>query len=340
MNVRALPNRPNKIFRRKEMKLKTKMAGIMICLAAAGLLFTVTSCNRKKAGGLTVAAVLKTTTSPYWQTVVSGLKDGAKEHNVNLIGPLGPATEDAVEEQINMIQSVISQKPDVLVLAPSQPPATIKVLEQAKQAGIKVILVDSPMPDDFTDYETFIGTTNYTAGVDAAKMIIDAGIPGGSNVVLLEGAPGNPTMTQRCDGAEKTFKDAGFVIASRQPAYSDKDRAFTVMQNILQTTPDVAAVFSANDDQALGAWRAINQAGKKAVVVGVDGTRDALNSILRGELYGSMGQNSYQMGILAIESAVKLANGESIDKRIDSGTTPLTGENAQKQIEFLDKIGG
>jgi ribose transport system substrate-binding protein len=324
--------------------MKTKKAGIAICQALVICLLSIfISCNRQsgaKEGRITVAAVLKTTTSPFWQTIVTGLKDGAEEYNVNLIGPLGPPTEDAVEEQINMIQSVISQKPDVLVLAPSQPPAAIKVLQQAKQAGIKIILIDSPMTADFTGYETFIGTTNYTAGVDAARMIINAGIPAGSNIVLLEGAPGNPTMTQRCDGAEKTFKDAGFVIASRQPAYSDKDRAFTVMQNILQTNPNVAAVFSANDDQALGAWRAINQAGKNAVVIGVDGTRDALNSILRGELYGSMGQNSYQMGILAIENAVKLMNGETISKRIDSGTTQLTRDNAQEQIEFLDKIGG
>jgi ribose transport system substrate-binding protein len=113
------------------------------------------------------------------------------------------------------------------------------------------------------------------------------------------------------------------------------------MQNILQTTPDVAAVFSANDDQALGAWRALNQAGTGAVVVvGVDGTRDALNSILKGELYGSMGQNSYAMGTLAIENAIKLVNGQTIEKGIDSGTIKLTKDNAQKQIEFLDKIGG
>jgi ribose transport system substrate-binding protein len=324
--------------------MKTKKTGMTICLTiTVCLLLMAASCNRQsgaETGQVTVAAVLKTTTSPFWQTVVSGLKDGAKEYNVHLIGPLGPPTEDAVEEQINMIQSVISQKPDVLVLAPSQPPAAIKALQQVKQAGIKVIIIDSPMPEEFTDYETFIGTTNYTAGVDAAKMIINAGTLEGSDIVLLEGAPGNPTMTQRCDGAEKTFKEAGFVIASRQPAYSDKDRAFTVMQNILQTNPNVAAVFSANDDQALGAWRAINLAGKQAVVVGVDGTRDALNSILRRELYGSMGQNSYQMGVLAIENAVKLMKGEAVDKRIDSGTTQLTIDNAQKQIEFLDKIGG
>jgi ribose transport system substrate-binding protein len=171
-------------------------------------------------------------------------------------------------------------------------------------------------------------------------MLIASGIPAGAKIVLLEGAPGNPTMTERCDGAEDAFKKAGFTIVARQPAYSDKERAFTVMQNILQTTPDVDAVFSANDDQALGAWRAINQAGKKANVIGVDGTRDALNSMLKDELYGSMGQNSYQMGVLAIENAVKLVKGETIPKRIDSGTTKLTKDNAQTQIAFLDKIGG
>ncbi|MDR1903011.1 MAG: sugar ABC transporter substrate-binding protein [Treponema sp.] len=327
------------------MKVKAKnSAGVMIgILVSVCVLVFFAGCNRRQKGEdgqIVVAAVLKTTVSPFWQTVVSGLKDGAAEHNVKLIGPLGPPTEDAVEEQINMIQSVISQKPDVLVLAPSQPPATVKALRQVKAAGIKIILIDTPMPDNFEDYETFIGTTNFTAGADAAKIIIQSGIPQGSNTVILEGAPGNPTMTQRADGAEKTFRDAGFNIAARQPAYSDKERAFTVMQNIMQTTPDIAAVFSANDDQALGAYRAISQAGKTAVVIGVDGTRDALNSILRGELHGSMGQNSYQMGVLAVENAVKLMQGAAVDKRIDSGTTVLTKENAQKQIEFLDKIGG
>jgi ABC-type glucose/galactose transport system permease subunit len=73
---------------------------------------------------------------------------------------------------------------------------------------------------------------------------------------------------------------------------------------------------------------------------GVDGARDALNSILRGELYGSMGQNSYQMGVLAVENAVKLMKGEVVEKRIDSGSTPLTLDNARTQIEFRDKIGG
>jgi ribose transport system substrate-binding protein len=323
-----------------------KLVGVMVCV-----LFTVCVSGLFAGGGqqggatggqITIGAVLKTTSAPYWQTVVSGLRNGAKEHNVNLIGPLGPPTEDAVEEQINMIESIISQKPDVLVVSPSQPPTAVNVLKKAKAAGIKVILIDSPMGPDFTDFDTFIGTTNYTAGVDAAQMIIASGkIAKGSKIVLLEGAPGNPSMTQRCDGAEKTFKDAGYVIASRHPAYSDKERAFTVMQNILQTTPDVAAVFAANDDQAIGAWRALDQTGKgSVVVVGVNGDRDALSSILRGELYGSMGQNSYGMGTWAIENALKLMDGQTIEKGIDSGTVKLTKENAQAQIEFLNKIGG
>jgi ribose transport system substrate-binding protein len=226
-----------------------------------------------------------------------------------------------------------------LVVAPTQPPATIKALDSAAQRGIKVILVDTPMPEGFENYQAFIGTTNEDAGAKGAQMIIDSGrLAEGMEVVLIEGAPGNPTCTERCNGAEKLFRERGYKIAARQPAYSDKERSFTVMQNILQTSPNVAAVYCANDDMALGAWRAINQAGKSAVVVGTDGTGDALKSMLQGELYGSMGQNSYQMGALAIDNAVKLMKGQTIAKRIDSGTTPLTKSNAQKQLDFLASI--
>jgi ribose transport system substrate-binding protein len=185
------------------------------------------------------------------------------------------------------------------------------------------------MPEGFTDYATFIGTENYAAGVQAATEIMTQ-IPKGSKIVLIEGAPGNPATTERADGAEKTFTDNGYVIASRQPGYSDRERAFTVMQNILQSTPDVAAVFASNDEMAHGAYRAINQAGKKAVVVGVDGNKDAVESVIAGGLYGTLAQRSKRMGYLGVENAIKAIKGEHLEKRIDSGTDMITKSNASQ----------
>jgi ribose transport system substrate-binding protein len=313
------------------MKKRFMVVGILVLVCVAGVFASPKAESAAGSGKLKIAVVLKTLSSTYWRTVESGCDQAAAELGVELI-KLGPPTEDAVEQQINMVQDVIAQGVDALVFSPSQPPTAVAVLQIAKAKGIPVILVDTPMPEGFTDYVTFIGTENYAAGVQAATEIMTQ-IPKGSKIVLIEGAPGNPATTQRADGAEKTFKDNGYVIASRQPGYSDRERAFTVMQNILQSTPDVAAVFASNDEMAHGAYRAINQAGKSAVVVGVDGNKDAVESVIAGGLYGTLAQRSKRMGYLGVESAIKAVKGEAVEKRIDSGTDMITKKNAQ---DFLN----
>ena len=145
-------------------------------------------------------------------------------------------------------------------------------------------------------------------------------------------------MTDRVNGAEEVLKAAGMVIASKQPAYSDRERAYTVTQNILQSTPDISGVFAGNDEEALGCLRAMQQAGKKIPIIGVDATEDALKAMLAGDLYGSIAQGNYDMGRLAIERAMDLKAGKMIQKRIDSGATLITKDNAQQLLDFRATI--
>jgi len=112
------------------------------------------------------------------------------------------------------------------------------------------------------------------------------------------------------------------------------------MQNILQSTPDIAGVFAGNDEEALGALRALQQSGKKVPVIGVDANTDNLKSILAGDLYGSIAQGNYDMGRLAVEKGLDVLAGKTVPKRIDSGATLITKENAQQLLDFRKKIGG
>ncbi|MDR0526377.1 MAG: sugar ABC transporter substrate-binding protein [Spirochaetaceae bacterium] len=318
-----------------------KKLRLFMCMCAALIALSfITGCNRggKKGDKIVVGAVLKTLSSPYWQTVAAGLRAQAEADNVELI-LLGPPTEDAVEQQLNMVQDLLTQGVSVLVFSPSQPDASVKVLLDAKSKKIPVVLVDTKMQDGFEDYATFIGTTNLTAGEDAAKAILAKSIPPASNVVIIDGAPGNPSTSDRSNGAEEIFKNAGMNVI-RQPAYSDRARALDVMDNVLQSTPDVAAVFAANDDMGMGAYRSLQQKNKTETwVIGVDAIEDALNIIIAGGKYISLAQRSYGMGTLSIEAAVKLSKGEPVDKRIDSGTDMIDSpEKAQKQKEFLASI--
>lgn len=312
-----------------------KAKGIFTALLAMGFAMG-SNVNLVAAEKVKVAMVLKTLSSQYWKIVAAGAKDAAKKHNVDLI-VLGPPSEDAVEQEINMVQDVLAQKPAVLIFSPSQPPTAVNVLEKAKAQGVKVILVDTGMPAGFNDYDSFIGTDNVAAG-KAGGQALAAQMKKGSKFILLDGAPGNPSMTDRCDGAKQVLQAAGMVVASRQPAYSDREKAYTVTQNILQSNPDIGGVFAGNDEEALGALRAIQQSGKKVPIIGVDANADNLKSILAGDLYGSVAQGNYDMGRLGVEKALELVAGKSIPKRIDSGATMITKANAQKLLDFRDSI--
>ena len=283
-----------------------------------------------------IAVVLKTLSSQYWKIVAAGAQDAAKKNNVDLI-LLGPPTEDAVEQQINMVQDALAQKPDILVFSPSQPTTAINILMKAKAQKVPVILIDSGMPESFTDYVTFIGTDNLAAGQAAGKALA-AVLKKGDNVILLDGAPGNPSMSARTNGAEEVLKAAGIVIAAKQPAFSDREKAYTVTQNVLQSQPDVKGVFAANDEQALGALRALQQSGKKVPIIGVDANGDNLKAILSGDLYGSIAQGNYDMGKLGIEKGLEILAGKTIPKRIDSGATMITKDNAQQLLDFRASI--
>jgi ribose transport system substrate-binding protein len=313
--------------------MNTRVLGAAVVALAVGIMGVSSTAS---AGNVKMAVVLKTLSSQYWKIVAAGAQDAAKANNVDLV-LLGPPTEDAVEQQINMVQDALAQKPAVLIFSPSQPATAINVLKKAKEQKVPVILVDTGMPASFTDYATFIGTDNIAAGKKGGEAMV-ALLKKGDKVALLDGAPGNPSMTDRNDGAASVLKPAGITIASRQPAYSDREKAYTVMQNILQSTPDIAGVFAGNDEEALGALRALQQSGKKVPVIGVDANTDNLKAILAGDLYGSVAQGNYDMGKLAVEKGLEVLAGKTVPKRIDSGATMITKANAQELMDFRAKI--
>ncbi|MDR3334792.1 MAG: sugar ABC transporter substrate-binding protein [Treponema sp.] len=299
--------------------------GLMMLACVTGT-FAKGGGEQAQGGGkqLRVAVILKTLSSPYWQMVLGGAENAGKEFGVK-IEAFGPPTEDGVEEQINMVQNAIQNKFDAIVFSPCQPPTAVSVLNQAKQAGIPVVIVDTPMPADFQNYITYIGSNNYQIGVIGAQEMLKV-LTKGAKVLVLEGAPGNPSMTDRADGAEKVLRDAGMEIVSRQPAYSDRDRAYGITQNVLQTT-NIDAVWGSNDDQAAAALRAITQTGKNAVVVGVDGNQFALESVRDGGLYATVAQSADQMGYLGVQYAIDAVNGKTVEKKIDAPTPVVTKAN-------------
>ncbi|WP_028987024.1 sugar ABC transporter substrate-binding protein [Thermicanus aegyptius] len=287
-----------------------------------------------KEGKPKVVVVLKTLSSQYWKFVEAGAKKAFQDFGVDGT-VIGPASESQIMEQVNMLEDALSQNPSALVVAPTQPSTAIPVFQKYKEKKIPVLLIDTDA--EWPDKTTFIGTDNLTAGKKAGELLSSMLKPG-DKVALLAGALGNPAMDARVKGAREVLESKRMVVVAEQPADSDKAKAMAVMENILQTNPDLKGVYSSNDDMAIGALRALKAKGMNIPVIGTDGTIEAVEAIIAGDLVGSIAQSPYDMGYKGVENALKAIKGEKVEKRIDSGVDVITKENAQKKLEFLKSI--
>ena len=100
------------------------------------------------------------------------------------------------------------------------------------------------------------------------------------------------------------------------------------MENILQANGDIKAVFAANDEMAFGAMEAISASRKNIVVVGFDATDDAIDSIKEGRMSATIAQQPDLIGATSVETAIRLINGETVEKSIPVEVTLITAENA------------
>ncbi len=282
----------------------------------------------------TISVVLKTLSSPYWKYVEAGAKKAGEELGVH-VTVVGPSSEKQLLEQVNMLEDQLSQRPNALLVSPSQPEAVVNVLETASDSDIPVLLIDTDT--NFKGKVTFIGTENYTAGYEGGKELA-ALLEKGDKVALISGALGNPATDDRIEGAKEALQKAGMEIVAEQPANSDKSEAMSVMENILEKNGDVKGVFAANDDMAIGVLRAVQAKKLDVKIFGMDGTEEAVRSILDGGLTGTIAQSPYNMGYEGVSNALKAINGEAIPERIDSGIEIVTADSAQEFLKFLQSI--
>lgn len=284
-----------------------------------------------------ISVVLKALNSDYWKTVEAGANAAAEDFGVE-ISVVGPSAETQVQEQFDMLQDQLTREIDALVVAPLRPTATVAVFEQAKALGIPVLLIDTDA--DWDDKATFIGTGNYDAGAMAGKYFMEK-MPEGGDVVIIRGAMGDLTHDERVNGFVDAVKGSNINVVRIQAADSERGKGMDVMQNMLMALPNIKGVYCSNDEMALGALRAVEMAGAEGIIImGFDGSPDALKSVRDGGLTGTVKQDSYGIGYYGIEYAVKLLNGEQIDKRIPVPTLIVDIDNVQENIAEMEKIVG
>lgn len=231
--------------------------------------------------------------------------------------------EDArsdVVKQLSQVESFISQKVDAIVVNPVDTAATRKITEAAVKAGIPLVYVNR-RPDDLKLPKgvVTVASNDLEAGEMQMQYLADK-MGGKGDIVILLGDLANNSTTNRTKGVKEVLaKYPNIKIEQEQTGVWLRDKGMTLVNDWLTQGRKFDAVVANNDEMAIGAAMALNQAGVdkgSVLIAGVDGTPDGLNAIKKGNMTVSVFQDAKGQADGSIDTAVKMAKNEAVEQNV------------------------
>lgn len=252
----------------------------------------------------------------------NSIKEAAREAGISLIMK---NAEQSQQKQVEAIRSFMKSNVDIIAIAPVVQTGWDDILEEVKQAGIPVIILDRSINvQDHSLYVTCIGSDFFEEGVKAAKYMLDKmrHHTGQIKIAELQGTIGSTPSIDRGRGFRETIKGRNiFEITLTRPADFTKAGGSKIMQEYLSLPQDEwpQVLFSHNDDMAVGAVEAIEEAGLKPgtdiIVISVDGTRRAFEQMIAGNINAVVECNPL-LGPLLMQATQEIMSGRTLPKRM------------------------
>ena len=328
------------------MKTKRLLAALM----ASALMLSMAACSNGSEGSeaaepgeeaqtpYEISMILKTNASEFWQIIQAGAEAYQEEHpDLVKLSIKGPPGETYYEEQLNSLTTDLANASyDGYLIAPLQSEAVATAIADTEKP---VVAFDTNIESD--KCLSFVGTGNKEAAKQGAIAAVEAAKAAGweeIKCIEIAGVQGDATNTARMDGYREGITEAGgeFLDDEVQYANATADLAVTAMEAIMNKYPDgIAIICSNNDDMALAAARtaAENPAYANTIFLGFDGQKSAVEAVLNGELTMTAAQNNFDIGYQAVETMVKILQGEEYDEVVDTGTEIITKDNAQDRLD-------
>ncbi len=259
----------------------------------------------------TLALVISTLNNPFFVTMKEGAEQKAAELGYNLI--VLDSQNDPAKELAN-VEDLSVRGAKVLLINPTDSDAVANAIRLANRANLPVLTLDRAASRG--EVVSHIASDNVAGGKMAGDFIAEQ-VGADAKVIQLEGIAGTSAARERGEGFAQAVSEHGLTLMASQPADFDRTKGLNVMENLLTGNPDVQAVFAQNDEMALGALRALQAANKQEVlIVGFDGTKDGIKAVQGGRLAATIAQQPGEIGAIAVETAVRVLNGETVADHI------------------------
>lgn len=295
------------------------------------------SCNRSGSPNgkkLTIAVIPKGTSHEFWKSIHAGAVKAQRELSTNgaevEIIWKGPLREDDREQQIQVVEGFTSQGVNGIVLAPLDNRALARPVEEAKNAGVPTVIIDSALESE--SIVSFVATDNRKGGMLGADRLGEL-LGGKGKAILLRYAEGSASTEEREAGFLQEMKQKFpniQLISTDQYAGATRDTAKRASENLLNRFgDDVQGIFCPNESTTAGMLSALQDAGKagKVMFIGFDTSQSFIDAMRARQLHGIVVQNPFNMGYLGVRTMVESLQGKPVEKRIDTGVTMITLDN-------------
>ena len=296
-------------------------ASMIGCLAATSVLADETV---KADGDYKIAVITMDSVDQHWVSLKEGAEEEAKADDVTVDFMAPDVKDDA--KQIECINNAVAGGYDALMVAANSEDAVSGALQEAIDAGMKLVYVDSPAN---VEAEATFSTDNKaagkTAGEEMIKALEDKGVKDGSIGIVNINNSTN-TAIQREAGFREAFEGTDYELLETQFCEGDAAKAQTIAENYI--TEGVVGIYGTNEGASTGVGNAIKASGSDEIIgVGFDKSDTLKGLIEDGYLVCTMAQNPDQMGKLGVQACIKALNGEDLGGEVtDTGVSVLTKE--------------
>lgn len=307
--------------------MKRKMLAVvcaMSMVASLGAASTVFAEEVTATGDEKIALITMDSIDQHWITLNEGAQAAAEELGVT-VDFMSPNTKDDAQ-QIECVNNAVAGGYDAIIVAANGPDAISSALQEAADAGIKIVYVDSPAN---VEAEATFSTDNKAAGTTAGEEMIKAleekGVTSGTIGIINVNAATDSTVNRE-EGFRAAFEGTDFEILETQYGEGDAAKSQSIAENYI--TQGVVGIFGCNEGSTTGAGNAIKASGNADIIgVGFDKSDAILNLIEDGYLLCTMAQNPDVMGSEGVKAAVQAINGEDLGGEVtDTGVSVLTKE--------------
>lgn len=288
-------------------------------------------------GTANIAYMPPATEFNYYIAIGEGINSKAAELGVETF-MLAPQSGSDIEGQMGMIQDVLTQDVDAIILSTHDENAAAPLVEQAVEAGIAVIIVNSDIANFPTPVHGVVGYSQ-RRGTFKEGMYAIGMFEGEAKVGVLEGLPGYHS-TERIGGYLDAFANfPGMEVVATLPTEWNVETGNTAMMDMLQAHPEIEVVVTANDYISIGAARAAEALGREDVVIfGNDGDTTGLEDIAAGRWEATVNTTPFVMGEVVLQVAMDCLNGEYPGGWVETPTVIVDQTNVEGYLCQPDKL--